>query len=137
MTCGLTRAKYRRTITSLRLLTTVSLVKARLSWPPEHTAGSYSANYPPISPGPFPLGSCPATLPTALHGVVMPQVQDPALGLVELHAVGLSPWVQQSTRQKSPHQHLLSHGLTAALAASWLHAVVRYVHLIRVIMEQC
>jgi len=32
--------------------------------------------------------------PEALHGVVVTQVQDPALGLVEPHTVGLSPSIQ-------------------------------------------
>ncbi|KAK4818987.1 hypothetical protein QYF61_022818 [Mycteria americana] len=32
--------------------------------------------------------------PVALHGVVVTQVQDLALGLVEPHTVGLSPWIQ-------------------------------------------
>ncbi|PKU41428.1 integral membrane protein dgcr2 idd [Limosa lapponica baueri] len=32
--------------------------------------------------------------PLALHGVVVTQVQDPALGLVESHPVGLGPLIQ-------------------------------------------
>ncbi|KAK4814181.1 hypothetical protein QYF61_011904 [Mycteria americana] len=32
--------------------------------------------------------------PVALHGVVVTQVQDPALGLVEPHTIGLSPLIQ-------------------------------------------
>ncbi|KAK4827946.1 hypothetical protein QYF61_022561 [Mycteria americana] len=32
--------------------------------------------------------------PVALHGVVVTQVQDLALGLVEPHTIGLSPWIQ-------------------------------------------
>ncbi|KAK4817504.1 hypothetical protein QYF61_016511 [Mycteria americana] len=32
--------------------------------------------------------------PVVLHGVVVTQVQDLALGLVETHTVGLSPWIQ-------------------------------------------
>ncbi|KAK4814185.1 hypothetical protein QYF61_011908 [Mycteria americana] len=32
--------------------------------------------------------------PVALHGVIVAQVQDPALGLVEPHTVGLSPSIQ-------------------------------------------
>ncbi|GAB0190507.1 hypothetical protein GRJ2_001516000 [Grus japonensis] len=32
--------------------------------------------------------------PVALHGVVVTQVQDPALGLVKPHTVGLSPLIQ-------------------------------------------
>ncbi|KAK4818798.1 hypothetical protein QYF61_019519 [Mycteria americana] len=32
--------------------------------------------------------------PVALHGVVVTQVQDPALGLVEPHTIGLCPWIQ-------------------------------------------
>jgi len=32
--------------------------------------------------------------PVALHGVVVTQVQDPALGPVEAHTVGLGPLIQ-------------------------------------------
>ncbi|KAK4811561.1 hypothetical protein QYF61_016020, partial [Mycteria americana] len=32
--------------------------------------------------------------PVALHGVVVAQVQDPALSLVEPHTIGPSPWIQ-------------------------------------------
>ncbi|KAK4824822.1 hypothetical protein QYF61_019672 [Mycteria americana] len=32
--------------------------------------------------------------PVALHGVVVTQVQDPAIGLVEPHTIGLGPWTQ-------------------------------------------
>ncbi|KAK4813930.1 hypothetical protein QYF61_003000 [Mycteria americana] len=32
--------------------------------------------------------------PVALHGVVVTQVQDPALGLVEPHRIGPNPWIQ-------------------------------------------
>ncbi|PKU44339.1 integral membrane protein dgcr2 idd [Limosa lapponica baueri] len=32
--------------------------------------------------------------PVALHGVVVTQVQDPALGLVEPHTIGLGPSIQ-------------------------------------------
>ncbi|RMB96519.1 hypothetical protein DUI87_27007 [Hirundo rustica rustica] len=40
--------------------------------------------------------SFPATLsqPVALTGIVVTQGQDPALGLVEPHTIGLSPWIQ-------------------------------------------
>ncbi|XP_017583997.1 PREDICTED: ADP/ATP translocase 3 [Corvus brachyrhynchos] len=41
----------------------------------------------PAPPGPFTLGSFPASLPPALHGVVVTQVHS-AFGLVEPHAVG-------------------------------------------------
>ena len=44
----------------------------------------------------------------ALLGVIAPQLQDPALGLVELHAVDLSPSVQpiQILLQSLRHAHL-------------------------------
>ncbi|KAK4818992.1 hypothetical protein QYF61_022823 [Mycteria americana] len=32
--------------------------------------------------------------PVALHGVAVAQVQDPALGLVKPHTIGLGPWIQ-------------------------------------------
>ena len=32
--------------------------------------------------------------PAALHGVVVPKVQDPVLGLMEAHTIGLSPLMQ-------------------------------------------
>ena len=60
------------------------------SWPPGHTTGSCSASHQPTSPGPFLPGSFPATPPQALHGVVVTQAQDLALGLVEPHTASLS-----------------------------------------------
>ncbi|KAJ7416598.1 hypothetical protein WISP_70074 [Willisornis vidua] len=36
----------------------------------------------------------PSPLPVALHGVVVAKGQDPTLGLVELHTLGFSPFIQ-------------------------------------------
>ena len=98
--CGLTSAKYRGMITALVLLATLFWYKPGCywpSWPPGHTAGSCSAGW--INQHPQVL-FCQAAFqppfpkPVALCGVVVTQVQDPALSLVEPHTTGLSPLVQ-------------------------------------------
>ncbi|KAK4814367.1 LOW QUALITY PROTEIN: hypothetical protein QYF61_017780 [Mycteria americana] len=61
-----------------------------LSWPPGHTAGSYSGTCLPTLPAFQPL----FTKPVALHGVAVAQVQDPALSLVEPHTIDLGPSIQ-------------------------------------------
>ncbi|KAK4818705.1 hypothetical protein QYF61_017926, partial [Mycteria americana] len=67
-----------------------------LSWPPGHTAGSYSAA---VNQHPQVL-LCLAAFqplfpkPVALHGVAVAQGQDRALGLVEPHTTDLGPWIQ-------------------------------------------
>jgi len=40
--------------------------------------------------------------PVALHGVVVTEVQDPALGLVKPHTVGLGPLIQPVALQSLP-----------------------------------
>ncbi|KAJ7403914.1 hypothetical protein WISP_148725 [Willisornis vidua] len=81
--------------TALVLLATLFLIQARMplgflaTW---HTLAHVQSE----SPGPFALGHFPVTQhPTwSSHGVVVAKVQDPALGLVEPHPVGLSPSLQ-------------------------------------------
>jgi len=59
------------------------------SWHPGHTAGSWSTCHPPGHPGPSPQSCSPAAppQPVLVPGVVPPQVQDPALALVEHQVV--------------------------------------------------
>lgn len=64
-------------------------MQARIHWPSwssGHTAGSCSSGCQSTSPGPFLLGRFPATLTPAcnIYGVVVTQVQDPALGAMWL-----------------------------------------------------
>jgi len=47
-----------------------------------------------MPPGPFPPRRLAATLSQVLHGVAVAKVQDPALGLVELHPIDLSLAIQ-------------------------------------------
>ncbi|KAK4826411.1 hypothetical protein QYF61_008944 [Mycteria americana] len=98
--CSLTCAKDRGTITSLVLLATLFLIQARMplaflaTWAHCWLIFSrLSINIPrSFSTGQFFQPLFPK--PVALHGVVVTQVQDPALGLVESHTIGLSTSIQ-------------------------------------------
>lgn len=68
-----------------------------LSWPPQHSPSSCSADCQSAPPGPFPSDSFlqPLSLmPVALHGVVIIQGQDPSLYLHEPHRAGLNLSIQ-------------------------------------------
>lgn len=92
----LTSTRYRGTLSSLLLLAALLLVKARTplaflaAW--ACSAGSCSACPPLTTPDPFHLCSLPATLLQARSAVwvVVAKVQDPVLGFVEPHPIGLS-----------------------------------------------
>ena len=67
------------------------------SWPPGNTAGSRSAEQPPIPPDPIFIYTVFQQLfpkPVVLPGVAVTKVQDLALGLADLHCFGLSPEIQ-------------------------------------------
>ncbi|KAK4816500.1 hypothetical protein QYF61_017461 [Mycteria americana] len=97
-------AEYRGTITSLVLLATLFLLQARV---PNQDAigflghlGTLLAHIQLAVNQHSQVLLCQAAFqplfpkPVALHGVVVTQVQDPALGLVEPHTIGLSPLIQ-------------------------------------------
>jgi len=58
------------------------------SWQQGHTAGLWSTCHRPAA------SQQVSPTPVLVHGVIPPQVQDPALALVELHEVPLCPALQ-------------------------------------------
>ncbi|XP_051625283.1 uncharacterized protein LOC127461479 [Manacus candei] len=95
---GLTSAESRARITSLALLATLFLSQARIHWPscpPGHTLAPVQLPVHPHSQLPSCLAALQPLWPSLeLPGVVVAKGQDPALGLVEPHPLGISPWIQ-------------------------------------------
>ena len=80
----------------MKVLVSVDTYFRRPYFLPGHTVGSCSAVHRPTTPDLFLPHSFPATPPQACSVALgcCGQSVDPALGLTELHPIGLSPAIQ-------------------------------------------
>jgi len=91
--------------------------------------------HPPALLGPSPQSCSPAVPPQSVlvHGVVPPQVQDPALALVEIHQIPLCPTLQPvqvtlngSTACRCIH-HSSQFGVISKLAEGILYPFIQVI----------